>query len=104
LTGDPFHGVITVLGFVDEEVKGSLRLIAPTAVLKDDDIAVLREEPGPFPTYGVPFPIWGALDQDRQALFQNPACLGRMVDIGGQTDPVPRGYPDILLDYDLVRV
>ena len=91
LAGGPLHGVIAVLPFLEQRiVVVALGVEAGAAVLADDDIAALGEEPdGMLLVIGVAIlAVRPPRDQRREAARRVGA-----VDVGGQTRAVAHRPP-----------
>ena len=102
LVGDPFNGVVAVVGLVTEEIEVALGVEAATAVLDDDDVAVTGEVAGALGALGFALAVGGALEEDGEGVGHGGAVAGGEVDVVGQGDAVAGGGYDVLPDEDFV--
>ena len=100
LAGGPLHGIPSVMCFLEDRVVVvSFGIESGAAVLADEDIAILREEPhGVVGLVQVAFlAVGAAVHQDRKA----SGGVGPE-DVGGQPGPVPHRHHDVAFSDDLV--
>ena len=102
LNSEPFHRIVSILGFFRERVPLAFGREPPADVLNGDDVAAPREELGAGRLARGGFVVWRPLQDDGEAPRRALAGEGGEVEVGGEQSAVAHLYHDVALDADAV--